>query len=180
MALAVFLANAGKMLVVNAPEPSDVIVVLAGETDRRPSQALELLNKGYSRKIILDVPAQARIFEFTQLQLAQNYIQDLPQAAAISICPIYGLSTRDEARDVEKCLSREDVRRVLLVTSDFHTRRALSIFKHEISGRVFSVAAVWDETQYGTRWWTHRQWAKTFVDEELRWLWWKAVDEWRR
>jgi DUF218 domain len=179
LAAAVFLANAGKMLVVDAPEPSDVIVVLAGETDRRPVRALQLFGRGYGRKIILNVPAQAKIYAFTQVELAQKYIQDLPEVAAIRICPIEGLSTRDEARDVEKCLEHEDGRRVLLVTSDYHTRRTLDIFRHEIPDKSFSVAAATDETQFGTRWWRHRQWAKVFFDEGLRWLWWKAVDEWR-
>src|SRR4029077_8642185 len=41
-ALVVFAANAGKLLVVDAPQPSDVILVLAGETDRRPVRALQL------------------------------------------------------------------------------------------------------------------------------------------
>jgi DUF218 domain-containing protein len=140
---------------------------------------VDLLNRGYARKMILNVPAQAKIYDFTELQLAQKYIQSLSPAGAISICPIEGLSTRDEARDVEKCLAAEDGRRVLLVTSDFHTRRALSIFRDEVPGKVFSAAAVTDDTQFGTSWWKHRQWAKTFVDEELRWLWWKAVDQWR-
>ena len=43
VALLVFAANAGRMLVVDAPQRSDVILVLAGETDRRPARALELL-----------------------------------------------------------------------------------------------------------------------------------------
>jgi hypothetical protein len=179
LAVAVFLANAGKMLVVDAPEHSDVIVVLAGETDRRPARAVELLSQGYGQKIILNVPARARVYEFSELQLAEKYVQDLPQAAAIRICPIEGLSTRDEARDAQKCLALEDGRRVLLVTSDFHTRRALSIFRHEIPGKVFSVAAARDEAQFGTKWWTHRQWAKTFFEEGLRWVWWNVVDRWR-
>lgn len=174
----VFLAESGKWLVVDAPEHSNVIMVLAGETDRRPARALQLFDQGYAHKVILNVPAQARIYESNELQLAQKYVQDLPQAEAISICPIEGLSTRDEAHDAEKCLAREGGERVLLVTSDFHTRRALSIFRHEIPGKVFSVASAPDAAQFGARWWTHRQWAKTFVDEGLRWLWWKAVDEW--
>ena len=179
LVLAVFLANAGKLLVVDAPQPSDLIVVLAGETDRRPVRALQLLSQGYGHKVILDVPTQGKIYSFSQLQLAEKYIQDLSPNAAISICPIEGLSTRDEARDVEKCLLREGGKNVLLVTSDFHTRRALSIFHHEIPGKLFCVAAAKDDTQFGTRWWTHRQWAKTFVDEGLRWIWWNAVDKWR-
>jgi len=28
-------------------------------------------------------------------------------------------------------------------------------------------------------WWIHRQWAKTFVDEWLRLIWWKSIDQWR-
>ncbi len=179
LAAGVFLANAGKMLVVDAPAPSDVIVVLAGETDSRPVRALQLFDRGYGRKIILNVPAQAKVYAFTQMELAEKYIQGLSQGAAMRICPIEGLSTRDEARDVRKCLEHEDGGRVLLVTSDYHTRRTLDIFRHEIPGKAFSVAAATDETQFGTRWWKHRQWAKVFFDEGLRWVWWKAVDEWR-
>src|SRR5271165_263542 len=40
--LLIFAANAGRMLVVDAPQPSDVILVLAGETDRRPARAFRL------------------------------------------------------------------------------------------------------------------------------------------
>src|SRR4029077_3318666 len=75
LVLAVFLANAGKLLVVDAPQPSDLIVVLAGETDRRPVRALQLLSQGYGHKVILDVPTQGKIYSFSQLQLAEKYIQ---------------------------------------------------------------------------------------------------------
>src|ERR1700680_996937 len=160
-------AKAGSFLLVDAPRPSDVILVLAGETDRRPERALQLLAQGYGRRILLDVPANSKTYEFTQVQLAQKYVQDLPQAASVSICRIDGLSTKDESKDAEKCLAREGGKSVLIVTSDFHTRRALSIFQHEIPGHEYSVAAARDEEQFGVRWWTHRQWAKTFVDEWL-------------
>ena len=178
-ALVVFAAVAGRVLVVDDPERADVIVVLAGETDRRPARALELLDQGYARRVVLDVPAAAMIYKFTQLQLAEKYVQSLPQAASVEICPIAGLSTRDEAHDVEKCLAHDPGDRVLIVTSDFHTRRALSIFRHEIRGKSFSVAAARDDTQFGARWWTHRQWAKTCVDEWMRLVWWSEVDRWR-
>jgi DUF218 domain len=176
--LALWTARAGTYLVVDEPRPSDVIVVLAGETDRRPARALELLDQGYAKKVLIDVPADARIYAFTQLQLAEKYVQGLPQAAAVRVCPINGLSTKAETRDVEKCLASENVHTVLIVTSDFHTRRARSIFRHQVPGRTFSVAASHDSAQFGTRWWTHRQWAKTLVDEWLRLLWWNGVDRW--
>jgi hypothetical protein len=176
--LTLFAANAGRMLVVDSPQRSDVILVLAGETEVRPGRAIELLDQGYGRRVVLDVPAAAATYQTTELELAEQYVRRLPQAASVAICPIAGLSTRDEAHDAQKCLNRDESR-VLIVSSDFHTRRALSIFRHEIGGKSFSVAAAYDETQFGTHWWRHRQWAKTLVDEWLRMLWWTAVDRWR-
>jgi len=171
--------KAGSFLIVDAPRSSDVILVLAGETDRRPQRALQLLAQGYGRRVVLDVPAKAKIYEFTQVDLARKYIEDLPQAAPLSICSIEGLSTKEESKDAENCLRREGAKSVLIVTSDFHTRRALEIFRREIPGHEYSVAASENDGEFGGRWWTHRQWAKTFVDEWLRLIWWKAIDQWR-
>jgi hypothetical protein len=174
-----FAAKAGSFLVVDAPRPSDVILVLAGETDKRPERALELLAQGYGRRIVLDVPTNAKIYEFTQIQLAEKYIQDLPQVASVSVCPIDGLSTKEESKDAEKCLAREGGKRVVIVTSDFHARRALSVFRREFPENEYSVAAARNAEQFGVRWWRHRQWSKIFVDEWLRFIWWKMVDQWR-
>jgi uncharacterized SAM-binding protein YcdF (DUF218 family) len=177
--LLVFAANAGKLLVLDDPQVSDVIVVLAGETDTRPEHALQLLRSGYAPRILLDVPAAGKIYNSTYLELAEKFVSSLPQADSISICPIAGLSTRDESHDVEKCLSTQPSSKVLIVTSDFHTRRSLSIFRHELLSKSFSVAAARDSTQFGVRWWTHRQWAKTCFDEWLRLFWWSAIERWQ-
>lgn len=174
-----FAADAGNILVVDAPELSDAIVVLAGETDHRPARGLQLLDQGYGRRVVLDVPAGVEIFGFEEVQLATKYAQDRPEAASVRVCPIFGLSTRDESRDAAKCLAEVEGTRILIVTSDFHTRRALSIFRHEVHGKTFSIAAAHDDRQFGSRWWTHRQWAKTCADEWLKLFWWNAVDRWR-
>lgn len=178
-ALALFAVNAGKMLVVNDLERSDVILVLAGETEVRPARGVELLDQGYARTVVIDVPAGVNVFGFSEVDLARQYAQKLPEAASVHICPIWGLSTRAEADDAAKCLAGESGKRVLIVTSDFHTRRAVSTFRRAIPGFQFGVAGAYDEAQFGVRWWTHRQWAKTLVDEWLRLIWWTAVDRWR-
>lgn len=172
-------ANAGKLLVVNHPQPSDVILVLAGETELRPARAMELLDQGYGRHVVIDVSAESRDFGFREIDLAQEYVQHLPEAASVWICPIYGLSTRDEALEARKCLAREAGNRILIVTSDFHTRRALAIFRRVLPAKSLSVAAAFDDTQFGTRWWRRRQWAKTFLDEWMKLVWWSVVDRWR-
>lgn len=173
-----FAALAGNILVVDAPQPADLIVVLAGETDRRPALGLKLLRDGYAHKMVIDVPKRARIYDTTLLQLTANYVQGLPEAAHVTICPIEGLSTRGESHDLAKCIEHEGASRILLVTSDYHTSRALSIFRHEMKKRSFSVAAARDDAEFGVRWWTHRQWAKTCLYEWLRFLWWGAVERW--
>ena len=174
----VLAAKAGSFLILDAPHRSDVILVLAGETDRRPERGLELLAQGYGRRMVLDVPTNAKLYEFTQIQLAEKYIHDLPLGALVSVCPVDGLSTKDESKDAEKCLTREGGKSVLIVTSDFHTRRSLSIFRKEVSGHEYSVAAARDPDQFGARWWIHRQWAKILVNEWLRLIWWELVDRW--
>lgn len=179
LGLLVFAANAGKMLVVNDPERSDVIVVLAGETELRPALGLELLRQGYGRRLLIDVPGATKIYGLSQVELAEKYVQSLPEGASIAICPIAGLSTKDESHDVAHCLAREGGVRILLVTSAFHTRRALSIFRHELQDKTFSVASVRDEREFGTHWWRHREWAKTCLEEWLKSVWWNAVDRWR-
>lgn len=174
-----FALNAGKILVVDAPQPSDLILVLAGETDHRPAHALELLHQGYGKRVLIDVPADVKIYDTLQLDLAQKYVHGLEDSASVRVCPIVGLSTREETHDVEKCLTPEDGSRILIVTSDFHTRRAFSIFRHQLRDKTFSVAASHEPTEFGTRWWSHRQWAKTFVGEWTKVIWWNCIERWR-
>jgi hypothetical protein len=179
-ALALLLfSTSGAFLVVNGPHHADLIVVIAGETDHRPSRGLELLQQDYAPKLMLDVPGEAKIFDQETIGIAQRYVNALSQRDRISICPIFGLSTKTEAQDVRQCLAHTSAKRILLVTSDYHTRRALSVFRHELPDHEFCIAAAEDPTQFGGHWWKHRQWAKINLDEWLRLLWWEAVDRWR-
>jgi uncharacterized SAM-binding protein YcdF (DUF218 family) len=179
LALLLFTTS-GAFLVVDKPRRADVMVVLAGETDIRPTHALNLLRQGFAPKLLLDVPIAAKIFNTQMIQIAQNYVDALPEHQNIQICPIAGLSTKAEAQDVGACLEKLPAKHILLVTSDYHTRRALSILSHEMPGHDFSVAAATDPTQFGRSWWTHRQWAKINLDEWMKLVWWEAVDRWRK
>jgi hypothetical protein len=174
-----FVATSGGFLVIDHPQRADVMVVLAGETDRRPARGLELLVQGLSPKVLIDVPVAGKIFGHDISQLAQDYVQALPERQAVSLCPIVGLSTQAETRDVAKCLEPIHPHKVLLVTSDYHTRRALSTFRHELRQYEFSAAAATDRQQFDPSWWRRRQWAKQNFDEWVRLVWWEMVDRWR-
>ena len=170
-------AGCARFLVLNDPHKSDVMVILAGETDRRLTRGLQLLDQGYAPRLILDVPAEAKIYQWSLTDLARKYVEGLPESASVEICPILGKSTRTEVQDVSRCL--HGMRgKILLVTSDYHTRRALSIFRR-VAPADYSVAAAFDDREFGARWWQHRQWAKTTVEEWAKFLWWELVERWR-
>ena len=45
------------------------------------------------------------------------------------------------------------LKRVLILLSDYHTRRALAIFRHRLPQYEWGVTAAPDESAYGTDWW---------------------------
>ncbi len=179
LVLLFFSATSGRFFVIDEAHRADVILVLAGETDRRPARGLELLSQNYAPKMLLDVPAAAKIYGRSMVELSQQYVRQLPQEQSVTICPILGLSTKAEAQDAARCLQQYQAHTVLLVTSDYHTRRALSTFHSELPEYEFHVAAAYDPQQFGVSWWKHRQWAKLNFDEWVRLVWWETVDRWR-
>ena len=174
-----FATQAARLLVVDAPEKSDAIVVLAGETKVRPARALELLRQGLAARVFLDVETRDRIYDQQLVEIAQKYVNGLAEANRVAVCPIQGFSTVAEADDAARCLQSVGAHRVLIVTSEFHTRRALMIFRHRLPQYEFSVAAARNPAQFGEAWWTNREWAKATFDEWLKLLWFQAVDRWR-
>jgi uncharacterized SAM-binding protein YcdF (DUF218 family) len=171
--------RAAGFLVVDQPERSDAIVVLAGETNVRPARALELLRQAMAPRVFLDVHARDLIYDQQLTDIAQKYVNAIGEANRVSLCPIVGLSTLAEADDVSRCLQSLGAHRVLIVTSDSHTRRALMVFRHRLPQYQFNVSAARNPGQFGEAWWTNREWAKITFDEWSKMLWWEAVDRWR-
>jgi uncharacterized SAM-binding protein YcdF (DUF218 family) len=174
-----FASQAAHLLVLDEPEKSDAIVVLAGETSMRPARAVELLRQGMAPRVFMDAETRDWVYDQRLTDIAQKYVDALPDANRISVCPIAGYSTFAEADDASRCLQSVTAHRVLIVTSDFHTRRALMIFRHRLPQYQFSVAAARGPGSFGNAWWTNREWAKATLDEWMKILWFEAVDRWR-
>lgn len=173
-----FASRAAHFLVIDNPQKSDAMVVLAGETIVRPERGLDLLRQGVAPRMFIDAET-GRIFDSHLTDIAQKYISAQPDASAIAVCPIAGHSTLAETADVDRCLQPLDAHRVLLVTSDYHTRRALAIFSHRLPQYQWNVAAARNPLQFGDDWWTDREWAKATFDEWSKLVWWEAIDRWR-
>ena len=179
LVLVAFGSQAARLLVVDQPQKSDAIVVLAGDTTVRPARALELLREGMVPHVFLDVESRDVVYDQRLTEIAQRYANSLPEREHVSICPIAGFSTFAESDDVNRCLESMHAHSVLIVTSASHTGRALCIFRHRLPQYKFSTAAAQDPAHFGIHWWTNREWAKTTVDEWVKLVWFEAVDRWR-
>ena len=171
--------HAGSFLVVNNPSPSDLVVVLCGGNgDLRYWNGVRLMHDGYAPHLMLDVSAHAQTFGHLDIDLAREFLNRTSPGRS-TICPISQDSTYDEAEYLAHCLEGSGVNSVLVVTSEYHTRRALSILRHRLPQYHFSIYAAPDGYSFGQRWWTNREWAKTTLSEWQRFLWWLLVDRWR-
>ena len=178
--------HSASILVVNDPVPSDVILVLAGDrNDSRFWRAVKLMNDGYASRLILDVQAPVSQFGVSDSELAQAFVTRSAPGRAV-VCEVLADSTFGEAAGAARCLQVFHPSSVLLVTSDYHTRRALTIFQRRLPKYQWHVAAIGGPSEPGRpwvrtadEWWKNRRWAKTVLDEWQKWAWWFLVDRWR-
>jgi uncharacterized SAM-binding protein YcdF (DUF218 family) len=179
-ALIVFLlSRAGSFLVVDDPQPSDVIVVLEGSGDTPGYfRALHLHHEGYAPKVLLNANVSVKIFGKTEAEMAREYVHGIGEPAT-EICPTVGTSAFAEAADVQRCLQRVGASSAILMTSDFGTRRSLSMFQKRLPQYRWSVAAASTPYHFAESYWKHRGWAKTVLQEWEDFLEWKLVDQWR-
>jgi uncharacterized SAM-binding protein YcdF (DUF218 family) len=179
--LLILVQRSGRFLVVQQLQKADVIVVLAGDlNDRRYWTGIQLLQGDYGRELFVDAVDTTVIFGHSYADWARQFVGETTSGPPfqVRVCPIREDSTVGETKYVRECLRGENVKTVLLVTSDYHTRRALSIFQTRLPEYRWHVAAASDPTQFGTRWWQHRQWAKRAAEEWEKLLWWEFVERW--
>lgn len=169
------LSRAGNTLIVNHPAPADAILVLSGDYYGRMPRAVELYKQGFAKQIIVDEDASHKFYGRTLAGRRQQELAADPSIKA-SVCPIYGATTSAESNDVARCLSSLGTRSVLIVTSDFHTRRALSIMRGRVPSIDWSVASA--KTDYdASAWWESGSSTETLAEEWMSLIYWKTVEK---
>jgi uncharacterized SAM-binding protein YcdF (DUF218 family) len=173
--------TAGWWLVKDDPKKSDAIVVLAGGTDYRFQKGMELLRAGYGKVLFIDAIADRKLFGHTPAEYAERYLRETGAdlGGRVRVCPIREDSTISEIEWITRCVDSVGASSVLVVTSEAHTRRALSVMQSYEPGYSWSVAASRDPSEFGFKWWQHRGWAKMMLAESERMFWWQLVDRWR-
>jgi uncharacterized SAM-binding protein YcdF (DUF218 family) len=112
-----------KFLCVDSGRVSaDVIILLGGGSHERPERAAELFKVQAASRIIISGEGDDEINR-------QLLIQAGVPAGAIQL-EGKSRTTRENAEFTVKLLRAEKVRRVIIVTSWYHSRRALKCFEH--------------------------------------------------
>jgi len=166
------LSRAGTFLILHAPEGADAIVVLNGAWP----QAVKLQKEGYAPEVLLDADVNHTIFGRSEADLASEFLAST-KPAGMQLCRINGDSTFEEPADVQRCLEPLHVRSVLLVASDFDTRRTLETFRARLPQYRWSIAASSAPYHDADQYWKHRAWAKTVFYAWEQYLYWKLVDQ---
>ena len=173
----------GNNLVVDKPEKSDAIVVLGGDqVDLRYAHGLELLRAGYAKDLIVDV-VPGQVYGHSVIDLAKDYLEKTagPSADHVAVCIIHGDSTKEEAPQSVECLKhiQPAFHSGIVVTDDYHTRRALAIFRDREPQYQWTSAASHNAFYFGQPWWKNREWAKTYLTEVQKTIYWELWDRWR-
>lgn len=159
------LTAAGNALVEDdGPQKAQAVVVLGGDDyGTRTLKAAELVQAGYAPYAIVSGPPSLLEPESDRnIEFARR--NGYPVSLFRSV-PNDSDSTRSEAAFLGKYLQRQGIHKILLVTSNFHTRRAAHLLR--IQNAELQVIAVPAPDRYFTPdgWWKSRSGLKTFFFE---------------
>jgi uncharacterized SAM-binding protein YcdF (DUF218 family) len=112
--------------------PADVIVVLGGDHPARTLTAIDLYERGLAPALWLtgDVPAPGRQVSVAEAARYLAFTRGIPYERQL-LLP--STSTWEDAAQIRTAVEQEQVRSLLVVTSWYHSRRALCVINHHLA-----------------------------------------------
>src|SRR5271155_2461747 len=164
------LRLAGNFWVVDEPPRSaDAIVVLGDDNylGERAARAAEMFKAGWAPRIVASGRAlrpYAGVAELIEHDLKDHGVP----AAAIVRLNQNASSTREEAAAVNEFIIAHGWKRILVVTSNYHTRRSRYIYERTVpAGTELRMIAARDSDYDPNGWWQTRNGLKLFFREAL-------------
>ena len=181
------LTRAGEFLVVDdAPiEPAQAVVVLSTGVDYLPRlmQAATLFKEGLATMVVINGNRKTEVhrqFEAQGYSPSQVWYEEAVSMLVFlgvkreKILPISAEDAYDtvsEATLVGQELKDTDIRKIIITTSKFHTRRSKAIWRHLYSGQFdLQVAAAANDSFTADGWWHHGRHIRQVLAEYGAWL----------
>lgn len=168
------LTGLGNFLVkADTPVKSDIVVVLAGDGfGNRILKAGELIKEGYAPHALISGPDGSYGNYECDLAIPFAVRAGFPESYFIPL-QHHARSTGEEAQAVVAKLREMGVKRMILVTSSYHTRRSGKIFHRAAPDLDIRVVCSPDKFFKPDSWWRDREARKIFLLE-----WTKTISEW--
>lgn len=156
----------GNFLIVNeAPQKADVIIVLNGSSDRVPYAAM-LYKSGYGEKVLLSGDNRY----MTQQALSLG----IPQSALL--LEDQSQTTFENAQYSLKIVQDQGYTSAIVVTDWYHTRRANIIFAHFFKGIHLTICPVPYNPTTTQGWWKGSNSKEFVISEYLKLVWYYLVE----
>lgn len=173
MAYPCLLRAAARWLDVGeSPRHADYVMILVGDERTRPFVAAALVSEGWARRVLVCESAPTPQSIDGILPPAHGIGRKILLNQGVSPDDVVVLrseaaTTYDEAKALAAFLEDYPGVRVLVVTSDYHTRRSRWIFIRSLADRSDAVSFVSAPTDYCdmNRWWRN-QWGMRIVASE--------------
>ncbi len=170
---AILTALGGYLVQAEEAQQAEIAVVLGGDSEgNRANMGCELLKRGLVKQIWFS--GSQSMYGRTESELAREWAaaRGCDPAKMVALHEVVD-STADEARSITARMRQAGIRDYILVTSDYHTRRAGGLFRKVGNGLKVTVVAAADHDFPVDKWWKQRPTRKTFAFE-----WTKTITSW--
>ena len=170
------MSLAARWWIVNdAVEKADAVVVLGGGLDQRPFIAAELFAKGTVPLVLVAEPEAGPVTKLNLMPAAVDVTLGVlkKQGVPDSAVQRFGKDVRsshDEAVALHEWLKSHPVKRIIIPTEPFHTRRVKWFFGRELkdTGVEIAVVAIPNPRYDAERWWENEESTLSFFSEMVK------------
>ena len=160
-----------------ATKGADALVVLTGTIETRLPRAVALYRQGYAPRILMTqerpMHALAAQLPCSDSEKARALLHLLHADCELTVVPSQkggATSTFDEAYDLKDWARRNSYKRIIIVTDDFHTRRALLAFSKVFQGTGIAVQAAGAANELFSEqdWWKSDRGLSSYILEGIK------------
>lgn len=162
-------------IVNDPPEKADAVLVLGGGMDSRPFAAADFYRRGLAPLVLVADTSKSPAVKLKvapqDTEVARGILRKLgvPDSAVQS----FGnevTSTREEAAGLRQWLEQHPVKRLIIPTDPFHTRRVRYIFERELRGTgvQLTVTSISNDRYDPLAWWKSEEATLHFQNEGIK------------
>lgn len=163
----------------NYTKGADAVLILGGSADTRAKKAIELYRNGYAKNILITQP-KPPIKEYEDIIVSDfDNMKDILKFEKVEYNIVEDInggakSTFDEARDLIIYLNKHPFERVIIVTDNFHTRRAKyafdKIFNNSECKTIIEIAGATNQIYDESNWWKTERGLNAYVSEGFKYI----------